>query len=195
MPANTTVLNLVTYNTTVDASSVGMYTYCNTVSGSTTGQNLGKLDRWAGEVSASLTKISGSFPAINTRVTRPHSAVIQIVPATSPVTETTGVFNFHIPSELDTMNLVRARAFVNTPGTTGSMTTGSTLVLVTNQTKYSSASAARIKIESGSTVSVLGALDLAKDDVSTDDNILIAVVISSASKALGLQVVLEYNLP
>ena len=60
MPTTTPNLGLTAYNTVTDASSVLIYAYADQVSGCATGQNLQRIDTFAGNTSSSLTIISAS---------------------------------------------------------------------------------------------------------------------------------------
>jgi hypothetical protein len=99
---------------------------------------------------------------------------------------------FFIPSTLNGMNLVRAQAMVLTSGTTGATT-----IQIKNQTKYPSndSLSTPISIASGSTVGTVGTINTSYDDVSTNDRIVIYVTGYSTVKALGLFVIMEYQLP
>jgi len=57
-------LGLTTYNAITDASTVLLYDYIDAVSGSRTTENLGKLDRYAGEISGSLGTMSSPQPYV-----------------------------------------------------------------------------------------------------------------------------------
>jgi hypothetical protein len=64
MPNITPNLGLTTYNAITDASSVLLYDYIDAVSGSRTTENLGKLDRYAGEISGSIGTMSNPQPYV-----------------------------------------------------------------------------------------------------------------------------------
>lgn len=115
-----------------------------------------------------------------------------IVDKLRDVDTNTGVFKFRVPSKWNGMNLVRAQAFVETPGTTNPTT-----VQVRNLTKYPSndALSTAISIASGSRVGTPGTVNTAYDDVSTDDEIEIRVTGQSTTKAKGLLPMLEFRLP
>ncbi|MEN6522836.1 MAG: hypothetical protein ABFD14_03840 [Anaerolineaceae bacterium] len=108
------------------------------------------------------------------------------------VDTTTGVFTFRVPRLLNGYYLIRAMAFVETPGTTNNTT-----VQVINLTKYPSndSLSTAISIASGSKVGTPGTINTSYDDVSTDDEIKIYVTANSTTKAKGLLVVLEFGLP
>lgn len=193
MTAITPNLNLITYSTITDASSVLLYGYFDQVSGSGATQNLGIIDTFAGNTSASIVNISGSIATVTTRTNNTHSAVIQIVAPDTDVDDTSGIFYLlGMPSEFDGLILFRAQAFVNTAGTTNDTT-----VQVRNMTKYSGndALSGSIVIASGDTAGTPGTIDINYNDVSTDDQIKIYVIGYSTVKAKGLQVVLEYAYP
>jgi len=57
-------LGLTTYNAITDASTVLLYDYIDAVSGSRATENLGKLDRYAGEISGSLGTMSSPQPYV-----------------------------------------------------------------------------------------------------------------------------------
>jgi hypothetical protein len=89
------------------------------------------------------------------------------------------------------MKLIRAQGSVGTPGTSGSTT-----IQVENLTKYSGSPtlSTPITISSGCYLGSIGIISSPYSGVSTDDEIKIYVTGTSASKALGLQVSLEYQL-
>jgi hypothetical protein len=185
-------LGLTTYKTTIDASSVLVYDYVDQVSGSSTTQNLGIIDAFAGNTSASLILISASMVDVLTKLARTKSAEIQIVAPDTDVDDVSGIFYFRIPSEFNDMVLSRAQSFVNTPGTTGDTT-----IQVRNMTKYSGSDclSSAISIESGDSVGTPGTIDTDYDDVSTDDQIKIYITAYSTTKPKGLLAVLEYVYP
>lgn len=195
MTQTTTKLGLISYNTALDASSKTVYEYVNEVSGSLTTQNLGILDNFATEVSASIVEISGSMTTATTRVNNTKSAIIQIVGIGTTVSES-DVFYMRIPSELDGLNLYRAQAYTNT-GTSASYP--DLRVQVRNNTKYPSndALSGSIVIPAGQVIGVVGTVSTSYDDVSTDDQIKIYVCSEGglSGSPLGLQVVLEYVYP
>lgn len=150
----------------------------------------------------------------NVKITQPANpsttSLVKLSPAGSPSTQaikltvqiqvtyddtdvdTTAVAYFFIPSTMDGMNLIRAQGFVLTAGTTNPTT-----IQVRNLTKYPSndSLSTPISIASGATVGTVGVVDLARDDLSTNDKIRILVTGNSTVKAKGLFVVLEYILP
>jgi len=186
----TTNLGLTTYSTVTDASSVLIYEFIDQISGSTATSNVGIIDTFAGHTSASLTDISASLVAVETKASNNHSAVIQIVGSTTDVDTTTGIFYFRAPSELNGLVLKRAQAFVNTAGTTNPTT-----IQVRNMTQFPSNDALNlaISIASGDTAGTVGTVDTSYDDIATDDQIKIYVTGESTTKAQGLQVVLEWG--
>jgi len=186
----TTNLGLTTYSTITDASSVLIYDYIDQVSGSVVTSNLSIIDAFAGNTSASLTDISASLVAVETKTSNNHSAVIQIVGSTTDVDTSSGIFYFRAPSEINGMVLKRAQGFVNTAGTTNATT-----IQVRNMTQYSSndALSTAISIASGDVAGTVGTVDTDYDDVSTDDQIKIYAVTESVTRAQGLQIVLEWG--
>lgn len=120
-----------------------------------------------------------------------QTVCVQLVDTGSEV-DNSVVGYFPIPSTMDGMNLARATAMVDTAGTTNPTT-----IQIRNLTKYPSNDAltTAISIASGGTVATAGVVNTSYDDVSTNDKIRIDVTGSSTTKALGLWVVLEYQLP
>lgn len=192
MVATTPNLGLTTYKTTIDASSVLVYDYVDQVSGSSTTQNLGIIDAFAGQTSASFVLVSASMVDVLSKLSRTKSAEIQIVAPETDVDDVSGIFYFRIPSEFDGLVLSRAQAFTNTAGTTNS-----TVIQVRNMTKYSGSDclSSAITIVSGNVIGTPGTVDTDYDDVSTDDQIKIYVVSYSTTKPKGLLAVLEYIYP
>lgn len=115
-----------------------------------------------------------------------------IVDKLRDVDTVTGVYTFFIPSKFNGWNLVRAQAYVGTPGTTNPTT-----VQVRNLTKYAANDAltTAISIASGSRVGTPGTINTLYDEVSTDDEIKVYVTGNSTTKAKGLHVVLEFKMP
>lgn len=117
---------------------------------------------------------------------------IQAVALATDVDTTSGVGYFNIPYKANGMNLIRAQAYVDTPGTTNATT-----VQVRNMTKYASndALSGAISIASGDSVGTAGTVDTDYDDVATDDLIKVYVTGQSTTKPKGLRVLCEYRLP
>jgi len=119
-----------------------------------------------------------------------ESKILHVVPINIAVDTTTGVQYLPIPSELNTLILVRCQAFVITAGTTNATT-----IQIRNITRYSGNNtlSAVLSIASGQTVSTGGTIDADYDDVQTDDVLKIYVTANSTVKPLGLYVVLEFE--
>lgn len=191
MTSKTINLGLITYNTSIDSGS-SMYDFIDNTSGSSSTQNLGIIDKFAGATSASLIEISGSIVAIQSKVNRPKSAVVQIVTSDTDVDVTTGLFYFRCPSEINGMNIFRAQASLNTAGVTGNYT-----IQVRNMTKYSANDAllTPVTIVSGATLGTAGTVDTNYDSVSTDDLLKFYVVTEPSTKGKGLQFIIEFAYP
>lgn len=121
-----------------------------------------------------------------------HVFEAQIVPDFLGVTTLNGIYNFYIPSFMNGMNLTRAIAMVETPGTTNPTT-----IQVRNLTKYPSndALSTAISIASGASKATVGTVNTLYDDVSTDDKIKIYVTGVSTTNPKGLTVILEFRKP
>jgi len=187
----TEFLGLTTYSTLTDASSVLIYSFVDVTTGCSTTSNAGIIDNYAIQTSASITDISASLAAVETKVYVNKSAVIQII-SQDTVVDSNSIFYLYAPSEIDSMNLVRAQGFVNTASASG--TSASMTVQVRNMTKYSSndALSTPIIIASGCTVGTPGVINTLYDDISTDDKIKIYASDISSGSPKGLQAVLEF---
>lgn len=195
MPGSTSYLELKTYNTITDASSILIYDFIDDTSGCSVTSNVGIIDQFAENISASIATVSASMLEVTSRTNNTHSAVIQIVNPTTTVDASSGLFYLRAPSEINGMNLYRAQAFVNTASASG--TSASMTVQVRNMTKYLSndALSTPIIIGSASLIGTPGIINTSYDDVSTDDQIKIYVVDVSSGSPKGLQTVLEYVYP
>lgn len=191
MTGTTEFLGLTTYSTLTDASSVLIYSFVDVTTGCSTTSNAGIIDNYAIQTSASITDISASLAAVETKVYVNKSAVIQII-SQDTVVDSNSIFYLYAPSEIDSMNLVRAQGFVNTASASG--TSASMTVQVRNMTKYSSndALSTPIIIASGCTVGTPGVINTLYDDISTDDKIKIYASDISSGSPKGLQAVLEF---
>jgi len=185
-------LGLKTYNTITDASSTLIYGFINDTSGCSSNTNVGIIDEFAGNTSASITDISASLATLVDRSNNTHSAVIQIVASGTTVDNATGLFYLRAPSEIDGMNLYRAQAFVN--AASSSETSASMAVQIRNMTKYSSNDilSTPVIITAGCLVGIPGVVNVSYDDVSTDDQLKIYVSSVSSGSPKGLQTVLEW---
>ena len=105
-----------------------------------------------------------------------------------------GKFYFTVPSTLNGMNLVAVHARVITAGTTGT-----TDIQIANVTQAADMLTTKITIDSGETGSDTAAtppvIDTGNDDVATNDLIRIDVDAVSTTKAKGLIVRMEFQLP
>lgn len=186
-------LGLTTYSTITDASSVLIYTYINTVSGSGIAQNLGIIDAYAGEISASIISLNTSVSALElASSTAVKSAVAQVVERTTDVDTTSGIFYFRIPTEFNGKSIVRAIGFVDTASIGSS---ASTVVQIRNTTKYPSndALSSPIIIYDGKTTGCLAAIHTSYDDVSTDDVLKFYVKEEEVDKPKGLQISVDFQ--
>jgi hypothetical protein len=152
----------------------------------------------SGDYLSRLAKPSSSGLLLNSSSGTPSyrdvktTVQLQVVATATEVDSTSGVGYFYVPTPLNGMNLVRATAFVDTAGTTNATT-----IQVRNLTKYASndALSSAISIASGATSATAGSVNTSYDDVSTDDKIKIYVTGYSTTRAKGLWVVLEFQLP
>jgi hypothetical protein len=194
MTTKTQFLGLTSYNTITDASATLLYDYINQVSGCSTGQNLKIMDDFSSSVSGSISSLSSSIATINQKLARPKSAVIQVTYQTTTIDQTTGIFMFRVPSELDGMNLSRAIGFVNASGSAADIN-----VQIQNMTKYPSAGqnalSTPIVILANNISGSEGIIATNYDDVAKDNQLKIYVSTSAISGAKGLQVVLEFQYP
>ena len=114
-----------------------------------------------------------------------------VVPGTSWSTGD-GKKYFHIPPELNGMNLVYVHAFDVTAGTTGVST-----IQIANVTDSVDMLSTRITIDSGETGSNTAAtpavIDTTKDDVATNDVIRIDIDGTSTTAPKGLVVTLGFS--
>jgi len=133
-------------------------------------------------------------PPIPTKLLTPNpvSAIIKAFSTTAEVVVVNGVADFVIPSTLSGWNLVRATAQVNTAGTTSA-----TLIQVRRLRAGTPADmlSTRISIASLATVATPGIIDIANDDILTDDMVLIDIDQVSTTPPKGLTVVLEFRKP
>lgn len=101
---------------------------------------------------------------------------------------------FHIPADLNGMNLVEVHAEVITAGTTGT-----TDIQIANVTQAADMLTTKITIDSAETGSDTAAtaavIDATNDDVATNDLIRIDVDAVSTTPAQGLIVTLGFQLP
>ncbi len=195
MPGSTSYLELKTYNTITDASSTLIYDFIDDTSGCSVTSNVGIIDQFAENISASIATVSASMLEVTSRTNNTHSAVIQIVNPTTTVDASSGLFYLRAPSEINGMNLYRAQAFVNTASS--SETSASMAVQIRNMTKYSSNDilSTPVIITAGCLVGIPGVVNVSYDDVSTDDQLKIYVSSVSSGSPKGLQTVLEYVYP
>lgn len=191
MTSKTEYLGLNTYDTLTDASSVLIYKFIEDTTGCSVTSNVGLIDAYAIQSSASIADISASIIVIEQKIDVNKSAVVQIT-APSVVVDATSLFYLRAPSEINGLNLVRAQAFVNTASASG--ISASMTVQVRNMTKYSEndSLSTPIIILSGCEIGVPGIIDPLYDDISTDDKIKIYVGDVSSGSPKGLQAVLEY---
>lgn len=114
-----------------------------------------------------------------------------VAPGTSWVTGD-GKKYFHIPADLNAMNLVEVHAFCVTAGTTGVST-----IQIANVTDSVDMLSTRITIDSGETGSNTAAtpavIDTTKDDVATNDVIRIDIDGISSTAPKGLVVTLGFS--
>lgn len=101
---------------------------------------------------------------------------------------------FHIPAELNGMDLVDLEAFVVTAGTTST-----TDIQISNTTQAVDMLSTKLTIDSGETNSSTAAtpavIDTANDDVATGDVIEIDIDAVSTTAPQGLEVILYFQLP
>ncbi len=99
---------------------------------------------------------------------------------------------FFIPSTMNGMNLIRAKAFVTTVGSSGN-----TIIQIKNNTRYSSFNilSTALTIPANQLYSNDGVVNAAYDDVQTNDSLKVFVSSLASSPPQGLYVVLEYQLP
>lgn len=124
--------------------------------------------------------------------------VVEIIVFNDATDVTTGdgagdVF-FRVPSVMNGMNLVAVAAQVQTAGTTGT-----TDIQIHNVTQAADMLTTKITIDStetdSSTAATPAVIDTANDDVATGDSIRIDVDATSTTKAKGLVVELQFQLP
>ncbi len=122
------------------------------------------------------------------------SAQFVVFDFTTDVATGNGKFYFDIPSALNEMNLVVAKASVITAGTTGT-----TDIQIHNLTDIADMLSTVITIDSGETSSSTAAtppvINTTNDDVVTDDIIRVDVDAVSTTAPKGLLVTLEFRLP
>lgn len=117
---------------------------------------------------------------------------IEVAAPTFPVEAGDGAKYFHIPPELNGMNLIYAHAFCVTPGTTGTM-----VIQIYNVTDAVHMLNTGITIDStetsSDTAAVQAVIDTLDDDVQTNDIIRIDIDQVHASPAYGLVVTLGFG--
>ena len=117
---------------------------------------------------------------------------IEVFSPTSDWSTGDGKKYFHIPTELNGMNLVYVHAFDVTAGTTGVST-----IQIANVTDSVDMLSTRITIDSGETGSNTAAtpavIDTTKDDVATNDVIRIDIDGTSTTAPKGLVVTLGFS--
>jgi hypothetical protein len=117
---------------------------------------------------------------------------IEVFSPTSDWSTGDGKKYFHIPTELNGMNLVYVHAFDVTAGTTGVST-----IQIANVTDGTDMLSTRITIDSGETGSNTAAtpavIDTTKDDVATNDVIRIDIDGTSTTAPKGLVVTLGFS--
>jgi hypothetical protein len=121
-----------------------------------------------------------------------HAAIFNVVPDGVQVDTVVGIKYIPVPAFADGMNLITATAFTIVAGVTGATT-----IQVRNITKYpaNDALSTAMSIASGATVSTGGAIDAARDDVSTNDMLKAYVTAQSTTKPYGLVIVLQFQAP
>lgn len=146
----------------------------------------------AAENAVTSAEEASAYAALAVESVKKQVIELQIVPETVDVDATSGVGYFFAPSAMNGMNLVRAIAMVETPGTTNPTT-----IQVRNLTKYPSNDvlSTAISIASGDSKATVGTVNTLYDDVSTDDKIKVYITAVSTTKPKGLWVVLEYRIP
>jgi hypothetical protein len=117
---------------------------------------------------------------------------IEVFSPTSDWSTGDGKKYFHIPTELNGMNLVYVHAFDVTAGTTGVST-----IQIANVTDGTDMLSTRITMDSGETGSNTAAtpavIDTTKDDVATNDVIRIDIDGTSTTAPKGLVVTLGFS--
>ena len=112
----------------------------------------------------------------------------------SEVTTWDGKAYFVVPQALNGMNLIRVHAKVLT-----AWTTGTTDIQIANVTDAVDMLSTKITIDStetwSDTAATAAVIDATKDDVATNDLIRIDVDATSTTKAKGLLITLEFQLP
>jgi hypothetical protein len=119
--------------------------------------------------------------------------VVQFQIADSDVEVTTSlVAYFFVPMVMDGYVLTRAQAFTLVAGTTNPTT-----IQIRDMTLHPSndALSGAISIASGATVGTPGTVNASYNDVEADDKMRITVTGQSTTPALGLYVILEYEIP
>lgn len=103
-----------------------------------------------------------------------------------------GKHKFHVPPDLNGLDLVYVHAFVDTAGTTGTMD-----IQLYNVTQAADMLTTKLTIDSGETGSDTAAtpavIDTANDDIATNDIIRIDIDAVHTTVALGLVVTLGFR--
>lgn len=117
---------------------------------------------------------------------------IEVFQSTQKASTGDGKKYFHIPPELNGMNLIYAHAFCVTAGTTGTMD-----IQICNVTDSVDMLSTKLTIDSGETGSNTAAtaavIDTTKDDVATNDVLRIDIDAVQATAAEGLVITLGFG--
>lgn len=186
-------LQLNSYNSITDASSVLVYNYVNNVSGSAATQNLGIIDSFVAVITGSLTSASAAVATETQRINNTRSVIIQVVPRLVDVTTISGAFDFICPSDLNSTYLYRSTGFLNAAGEGGDYNFN-----IYNTTTSASMlnSASPIIIPDGDVIGVEATISTTASSVATDDIISIYTSSSPVDVAgTGLQIILEFMTP
>jgi hypothetical protein len=203
----TEYLKLSTYDTSESGTlNTTIYDFINQTSGSSSTENLGRIDAFATKVSASLVSFSGCMTSIDNSLTNLNSSVAGLQDSIkSVVIQVTGSstvinqgLNFHlrIPSEINNYYLYRSKSFLNSAA---DGTSGCIIVQLRNTSLglgTDNMLSTPMLIVNGSVVGNLGVTGSSGSYVRTDDNVRILVEGVSGSiltPAAGLQVVLEFK--
>jgi hypothetical protein len=169
------VTALVTAATTSAAGKVELATSAEINTGTDTGRAIG-VDEFAGSNFA--------------------TAIVQfdVFNPTTEVTTGDGKMYFHVPVELNGMNLVGVAARVITAGTTGT-----TDIQIRNVTDAVDILSTKMTIDSTETDTATAAtpavINASNDDVATSDLLAIDIDATATTKAQGLLVTLKFRLP
>jgi len=152
--------------------------YDNTLANPTTGTTISTTG-WG-------NKVVGNIQALAYR-----SVVVEVFGPTTDVSTGDGKKYIHIPSPLNSCNLVEVHALVITAGTTGT-----TDIQIHNLTDTADMLSTKLTIDSGETGSDTAAaaavIDTAHDDIVTNDVIRIDVDAKSTTAPKGLYVTLVF---